>query len=150
MEMKQDSLLVKGDLSKAHQTMSRPDVNDDLNEKNPIGEAQAAPKKKREKRTKEKSIPPPAPSANGATPNQENTRTGYRNRRFGCGSEFHLLPQCSGKQPHVARRASIAMDRMFLGVSSIQRPLAWDCFLTALRATAPSSLIREHQPSWLV
>ena len=55
MGMKQDALLAEGDLLKAYQTLSRPDVNDDLNEK----EGQAVPKKKRKKRKKEKIIPPP-------------------------------------------------------------------------------------------
>ena len=47
---------------------------------------------------------------NVATPNRVNPRTGRGNRRFGCGSEFHLLPRCPGPTPKAAGRASIAMD----------------------------------------
>ena len=42
--------------------------------------------------------------------NQENPITGYRNRRSGCRSEFHLLPHAQGKKPNVARRVAIAME----------------------------------------
>ena len=48
---------------------------------------------------------------NGETLNRVNARTGYRNRRFGCGNEFHLLPRCPGKPPSAVRRVSFAMDQ---------------------------------------
>ena len=48
---------------------------------------------------------------NGASPNQVNPRAGYRNRRFGRGSEFHLLAQRPGGKPNAARRVSFAMGR---------------------------------------
>ena len=46
MEMKRDALSVKGDLLEAHQTLSRPDAKDDLDEETLVGEAHATPKKK--------------------------------------------------------------------------------------------------------
>ena len=57
VEMIQVALLATGDLLKAYQTLSRPDANDYLNEK----EGQAAPKKTRKTREKEKIIPPLLP-----------------------------------------------------------------------------------------
>ena len=75
-----------------------------------IGDANAASKNKKKKTKKGKFGPPPAPRENGNTPNQINPRTGYRNRCYGCGSEFHLLPQCPGKQQQVARKVSIATE----------------------------------------
>ena len=74
-----------------------------------IGDANVASKEKEKKTKKGKLGPSPAPRENGNTPDQINPRTGYRNRRFGCGSEFHLLPRSRGKQPQAARKVSIAM-----------------------------------------
>ena len=53
MEMRQDALLAKGDLYKAHQTLPMPNLNGNLNEKIPVGEAQAVSKEKRKKRKRE-------------------------------------------------------------------------------------------------
>ena len=47
----------RGEMLKAHQTSSGPDVNADLNRRTPFGEAQAAPKKNRKKRKKKRSYP---------------------------------------------------------------------------------------------
>ena len=114
MRMKQDAFLLK-DTSRVvnsppHVAMSNGDASD-----YPLrGEAQVAPKKKGGKTKKGKKAPSPVLPANQptnvATPNRINSRTGHRNRCFGCGSEFHLLPQCPGPTPKAARRVSIAMD----------------------------------------
>ena len=45
----------------------------------------------------------------GATPNQVNPRTGYRNWCYGCGSDFRLLPHGPGIQPDAVRRVAIAV-----------------------------------------
>ena len=42
----------------------------------------------------------------GSEKNGFNRRTGERNRCFGCGSEYHLLPQCPNKQE---RKAPVAL-----------------------------------------
>ena len=69
------------------------------------------PKKKRENKKKKGKGPAQSVRQSGdGTPNRVNPRTGYRNRRFGCGSEFHLHPNCPGKVPQDARRVSISMD----------------------------------------
>ena len=73
-------------------------------------DANVAPKKKKKKQKQGKPGCSPAPGGNGNIPNQINPRTGYRNRCYGCGSEFRLLPHCPGKQPQAARKASIVMD----------------------------------------
>ena len=75
-----------------------------------IGDAQVAPGKKKIEKKKGKSGPSPTSSANRAALNQVNSRTGYRNRRYECGGEFHLLPHCPGRQPNAVRRVSIATE----------------------------------------
>ena len=50
MEMRQDALLAKGDLLKAHQDSSRSDANKALRDETFIGDAQVAPKKKKNKK----------------------------------------------------------------------------------------------------
>ena len=152
MEMRRDALLVEGDLLKAYQTLSRPDANDYLNEK----EGQAAPKKKRKKRKKEKIIPPPAPSANGSTPNKvtparviaigvsvaEASSICFRDAR---GRNRVLRDGCLWRW--IIQKRLVGM---YPGVRSTPRLLAWDCALAALCVTAPSALIRERRPTWSV
>ena len=79
-----------------------------------VGEAQVTRKKMRGKKKKGKKALPPAPPVNHtknvAAPNRVNPRTGHRYRFYGCGSEFHLLPQRPGQTPNAARRVSIAID----------------------------------------
>ena len=90
---------------------SAPSYSDDSNAKVNVGEAQIASKKKRKNKTKKGKDPNQRPRfSEDDTLNRVNPRTGYRNRCFGCGSEFHLLPNCPGKRPQEARRASITMD----------------------------------------
>ena len=48
--------------------------------------------------------------ANGAALNQVNPRSGYRNRCYVCGGEFHLLPHCPGEQPNAVQGAPFAME----------------------------------------
>ena len=62
------------------------------------------------KKKKGKSGFPPTPAEHGATPSAVNPRAGSRERCCGCGSEFHLLPNCPGKQRKDARRAPIEME----------------------------------------
>ena len=84
---------------------------DDSNVKVDAGEAQVVPKKKRANKKKKGKDPAQRTRlSGGGTPNRVNPRTGYRNRRLGCGGEFHLLPDCPGKMPQDARRVSISMD----------------------------------------
>ena len=78
--MKQAVVVVKADLLKAHQTLSRPEAKKALNNGTFIGDAQVVSTKKTKKKKKGKSGPPPASSANGNTPNQINPRKGYRSR----------------------------------------------------------------------
>ena len=102
LEMQRDALLAKDDLLKVRQSLPRSGVSNAVQEETRIGDAQVAPKKEKGKKKKDKSRLPPAPSATRATSDQVNPRTGYRSRRNGCSSEFHLLPHCPGEQPNAA------------------------------------------------
>ena len=110
MELNQDSLVAKDDVPNKQAPPCGSAANCSPGDGPIIGDANAAPKKKRKKPKKGKFAPPSAQQGNGNTPNQINPRTGYRNRCYGCGSEFHLLPQCPQKQSQSARRVSIAME----------------------------------------
>ena len=110
MALKQGALVVRDDLSKSQVLPSGPSVKGVSGDGPFIGDAKMASKKNKKKRKKWKTGSSPAPEGNGDIPNQINPRTGHRNRCYGCGSEFHLLPHCPGTQPQAARKVSIVMD----------------------------------------
>ena len=60
MEMRQDALLAKGDLLKAHQGSSRSDANKALRDETFIGDAQVASKKRKNKKKKGQEWTPPS------------------------------------------------------------------------------------------
>ena len=108
MDVKRDALIVNNDMKVLNSTSS---YTDDSDVKADVGDAQIASKKKRKNKQKKGKDPIQQPRlSGGGNLNRVNPRTGYRNRCFGCGGEFHLLPNCPGKQPQEARRVSITMD----------------------------------------
>ena len=108
VDLKLDSLNADCDLDVMRPASVSPA---DSHVKEDVSEAQVVSKKKREN-TKQKGKDPiqSVRHSGEGNPNRVNPRTGYRNRCFGCGSEFHLLPNCPGNVPQDARRVSISMD----------------------------------------
>ena len=93
VELKQDVLVVKGDAPKTQAVSSGSVANDGSDARPAIGDATVASKKKKKKQEKGKTGSSSILGGHRDTPNQINPRTGYRKRCYGCGSEFHLLPQ---------------------------------------------------------
>ena len=110
IDLNQDVLVAKDDAPDTQASLPGTSVNSSPGVASSIRDANAASKKKKKKTKKGEIGPPLAQQGNGNIPNQINPRTGHRNRCYGCGSEFHLLPQRPQKQPQVARKVSIAME----------------------------------------
>ena len=108
--LKRDVLTAEGDLLDTRESPSQPLANKTSGDETRFGDAHVVSKKTKQKKRKGKNGPSPAPLGNGDVPNRINSRAGYRNRCYGCGSEFYLLAQRPGKQPNAARRVSIAIE----------------------------------------